>query len=69
MNLVFSILGTGPMTTSKRQLAFRDSASTASHVTVVAPIGNSLPDGGVQVTTTGACPSCASGVSKVTVGS
>jgi hypothetical protein len=67
MNLVFDNRGTGVTTTENMQLPFRARESVASHVTVVCPFGNSLPDAGVQITFTGGSPSCV-GVSKFTVG-
>jgi hypothetical protein len=68
MNLVFDNWGIGVTTTENMQLPFRDLASVASHVTIVCPFGNSLPDPGVHVTLTGSSPPCAGGVSKSAVG-
>jgi hypothetical protein len=68
MNLVFDNRGTGVTITENMQLPFRALASVASHVTIVCPFGNSLPDAGLHVTFTGGSPSCAGGVSKFAVG-
>jgi hypothetical protein len=67
-NFVFSRRGTGETVTVKVHDPFRDSESAASHVTVVVPFANSVPEPGVQVTVTGACPSTGVGESKFAVG-
>ena len=54
--------------TEKLQLALWARESVASHVTVVMPFLNWVPDAGVQSTVTGGAPLTAVGTSNVTVG-
>jgi len=68
MKFDFTSCGTRVTTTEKLQLALWARASEASHVTLVVPLLNSVPDAGVQTTLTGGAPFEAVGTSNVTVG-
>src|SRR5438094_590085 len=68
MNVVFNSWGIGVTTTEKLQPALCARASVASHVTLVIPFANAVPDAGVQTTVTGGNPRIATGTSNDTVG-
>src|SRR2546425_6148088 len=67
-NVVFCSCGMAVTITEKLQLAFSARASVASHVIVVNPFGNWVPDAGVQVTRPGGVPCIPIGASNDTVG-